>query len=60
MRFKKITSHFHRAIKDFTTEEISEFRTEVKELKAFLHLINMESKDGISFHISKHLKTIYG
>jgi hypothetical protein len=58
--FKKITRHFHKAIRNLAPEEIRDFRTEVKRLKVFLHLINMESEDGLSYRISKRMKTIYG
>jgi hypothetical protein len=59
-RFKKINKYFHKSIKSFDVENIGVFRLEVKKLKVFLHLLNMESKDGFSFHITKRMKTIYG
>jgi hypothetical protein len=58
--FKKIDKHFHKAIDNFETEHIRKFRTEIKKLKVFLHLLNMESGDGFSYRINKKLKTIYG
>lgn len=58
--FKKIARHFHKAVSNFESEAISDFRMEVKKLKVFLHLINMESADGLSYRISKRMKTIYG
>jgi hypothetical protein len=58
--FKKIDKHFHKAIDNFETEHIRKFRTEIKKLKVFLHLLNMESGNGFSFRITKRLKTIYG
>jgi CHAD domain-containing protein len=59
-RFKKINKYFHKAIKSFDLEDIGAFRLEVKKLKVFFHLLNMESEDGFSFHITKRMKTIYG
>lgn len=58
-RFKKIDKHFHKAIAHFKTEDILEFRSEIKKLKVFLHLLNMESGDGFSYRITKRMKTIY-
>src|SRR6185312_16329853 len=58
--FKKISKHFHKAIDNFETKDISDFRSEIKKLKVFLHLINMESCDGLSYRITKRMKTIYG
>jgi hypothetical protein len=59
-RFKKITRYFRKAIGDFETEDVNDFRSEIKKLKVFLHLINMESGDGLSYRITKRMKTIYG
>ncbi|HEY5370591.1 MAG TPA: hypothetical protein VIJ75_16520 [Hanamia sp.] len=59
-KFKKIARHFRKAIDTFETEDILEFRSEIKKLKVFLHLLNMESEDGLSYRITKRMKTIYG
>jgi hypothetical protein len=59
-KFKKITRHFRKAIDTFETEDIREFRSEIKKLKVFLHLLNMEAEDGLSYRITKRMKTIYG
>ena len=59
-RFKNIDRCFHKAIVDFDTVHVVEFRAEIKKLKVFLHLINMESGDGLSCRISKRMKTLYG
>ena len=59
-RFKKIDKHFHKAIANFKIEDVLEFRSEIKKLKVFLHLLNMESEDGLSYRITKRMKTIYG
>lgn len=58
-KFKRIRSSFSNAIGSFKTEDIREFRSEIKKLKIFLHLINMESEDGLSYRIIKKMKTIY-
>jgi hypothetical protein len=59
-KFKKIARYFHKAIENFETEDILNFRKAIKKLKVFLHLINMESGDGFSYRITKRMKTIYG
>lgn len=59
-RFKKIDRYFHKSISNFETEHIRQFREEIKRLKVFLHLINMESEDGLSYRITRRMKTIYG
>jgi hypothetical protein len=58
--FKKIEKYFHKSIVSFETESIRELRTEIKKLKVFLHLISMESDDGLSYRITKRMKTVYG
>ncbi|HZW66005.1 MAG TPA: CHAD domain-containing protein [Hanamia sp.] len=58
--FKKIGKYFHKSIAGFDTESIREFRTEIKRLKVFLHLISMESADGLACRITKRMKTLYG
>lgn len=59
-QFKKIVRPFHKSIINFEPENIREFLIEIKKLKTFLHLINMESEDGLSYRISKRMKTAYG
>lgn len=58
--FKKTDRYFHKMITSFETEDIFEFRAEIKKLKIFLHLLSMESADGISYRITKRMKTLYG
>ncbi len=58
--FKRIVKHFHKAIVDFGAEDIRQFRTEIKKLKVFLHLLCMESDEGFTYRITKRMKTIYG
>ncbi len=59
-KFKKINKYFHKAIDNFEAGDIREFRSEIKKLKVFLHLISMESEDGLSCHITKRMRTMYG
>ncbi len=59
-KFKKIARYFHKAVDNFETEDINDFRSEIKKLKVFLHLLNMESGDGFSYRITKRMKTVYG
>ncbi|HTN05495.1 hypothetical protein [Agriterribacter sp.] len=59
-KFKKIARYFHKAVDNFETEDINDFRIEIKKLKVFLHLINMESGDELLYRITKRMKTIYG
>lgn len=59
-RFKKINKYFPKAIDGFENDDIGKFRTEIKKLKVFLHLLNMESEDGFSYKITKRMKTVYG
>lgn len=58
--FKKIAKCFRKAIDKFEMQDIRKFRIEIKKLKVFLHLLNMESEDGFSYRITKRMKTIYG
>ena len=58
--FKKMDRYFRKSITGFETRAIRQFRTEIKRLKVFLHLINMESEDGLSYRITRRMKTIYG
>ena len=59
-RFNRIGKYFHKAMDNFDPGYIRDFRFEIKKLKVFLHLANMESEEGISYRISKKMKTIYG
>lgn len=58
--FKNIDRYFHKTVVNFETGHVLEFRNEIKKLKVFLHLINMESRDGLSCRITKRMKTLYG
>ena len=58
--FKIIDKLFHRIIIDFDPDDILEFRIEIKKLRSFLHLVNMQFTKGYEFRITKKLKTFYG
>ena len=57
---KRIDKQFQKAIENFENRNILEFRSEVKKLKVFLHLLNMEFEEGLSCHITKKMKKVYG
>ena len=57
---KRIDKQFQKAIENFENRNILEFRSEVKKLKVFLHLLNMEFAEGFSCHITKKMKKVYG
>lgn len=59
-RFKKIGKHFRTTLDRFEPKDSLKFRSEMKKLKVFFHLLNMESSDGFSYRITKRMKTIYG
>ena len=58
--FKKIDKLFPEIITGFKIEDIHKFRTEIKKLRAFLHLVNMEVDVGLEIKITKKMKTFYG
>jgi len=58
-RFKKIDSHFHSVITGFEIEPIHEFRTDIKKLRAFFRLLNVEI-DEDRLKVSKRMKMLYG
>ncbi len=58
--FKIIDKLFRKIIIDFNTEDIREFRLEIKKLRSFLRLLNFESASGHPLRITKKLKTFYG
>ena len=59
-RFKKIEAHFHEIISRLEIESIHECRTEIKKLRAFFRLLNVEAGDDSRLKISKEMKTFYG
>jgi hypothetical protein len=56
--FKKINRLFHKIVIDFETGDIQEFRVEIKKLRAFFHLLDVEGT--IQFKITGKMKTFYG
>lgn len=58
-RFKKIEVLFREIISGFEMESIHEFRTEIKKLRAFLRLLNVEIDTDNRLKISKKMKTFY-
>ena len=54
----KLSNLFARIIINFEMESIHEFRTEIKKLRAFLRLLNMQSDRQLK--ISKEIKKFYG
>ena len=59
-RFKKTDRFFCKIISGFEMESIHEFRTEIKKLRAFFRLLNVEINDGSHLKVPKKLKTFYG
>jgi CHAD domain-containing protein len=59
-RLKKIEKLFRQIVIRFEMESIHEFRTEIKKLRAFLRLLNVEIDDDSKLKISKEMKTFYG
>ncbi|MEO9147135.1 MAG: hypothetical protein ABI237_16420 [Ginsengibacter sp.] len=59
-KIKRIDECFHKAIDNFEDKDIREFRSEIRKLKAFLHLLSMESEDGLSCSITRRMRITYG
>jgi CHAD domain-containing protein len=58
LHFKKIDILFSKIIAGFEIEAIHNFRTEIKKLRSFLHLLDFEV-DGGPLKITEKLKTFY-
>ena len=58
--FKKINKLFPKVILDFDTEDIQQFRMEIRKLGAFFHLLDMEGNGTIHLRITRKMKTFYG
>ena len=39
--FKKLSTYYHKVIRDFDMDDIHDFRVEIKKLKAFIRLMNI-------------------
>jgi len=59
-RMKRIDKLFRKIISGFDMESIHEFRTEIKKLRAFIRLLNVEINGGDRLKIPKNMKTFYG
>jgi hypothetical protein len=58
--FKKIDALSHKMIPDFSTKDIQELLVEIKKLRAFFNLLDMEEKGNTQFKLSRKMKTFYG
>ena len=58
--FKRINEYFYKAIDHFEIEDIRKFRIEIRKLKVFLHLVSMESENGLICNITRRMRVIYG
>lgn len=58
--FKKLEKSFHKVLIHFNDDDIQQFRTEIKELRAFFHLLDMEAGGDTRFKITSKMKTFYG
>lgn len=57
-RFKKLLKHYHNLLEAFDPNDIHHFRLEIKKIRAFLHLVYIESGDHHS-KISKDFTMLY-
>ena len=58
-RFKKTSHYLQLSMVNFEEESIHHFRTEIKKLRAFLHLLNGGLTQKGRLRISKKIKTVY-
>ena len=58
--FKISAKLFRKVITDFDVADINEFRTGIKKLRSFFHLVDMEFSSGFQIKMSKKMKTFYG
>lgn len=58
-RFRKIGKFFQKIIKDFDSDDIHDFRVEIKKLRAFLRLLDTENEMDHPL-ITERLKFFYG
>lgn len=57
--FKKLNKHYQNLLEDFESEEVHDFRVEIKKLRAFLRLININLPQENQLAISRKLKAFY-
>ena len=58
--FKNIERSFHKILNHFNNDDIQQFRAEIKRLRAFFHLLDMEAGGNTHFKITSKMKTFYG
>lgn len=58
--FKNVSKLFKKIIKEYPVNDIIELRNEIKKLRSFLHLLDMESSPGKVIQLSQKLKIFYG
>lgn len=58
--FKNIEKSFNKVVTHFNADDIQQFRIELKKLRAFLHLLDMEAGEGIQLKMTPNMKTFYG
>jgi hypothetical protein len=51
---------FNKVLTHFNDDDIEQFRVELKKLRAFLHLLDMETGEGIQLKMTPNMKTFYG
>ena len=57
-RFGRIRRHYNNLVKDFSLDEIHDFRVEMKRLRAFLRLLDMEVPAEKSLKIKGDIKKV--
>ena len=58
--FTNIEKSFHKILIHFNTDDIQQFRSEIKKLRAFFHMLDMEAGGNTHFKITSKMKTFYG
>ena len=58
-RFRRIRRHYNNLVKGFSLDEIHDFRVEMKRLRAFLRLLDMELPAEKSLKIKGDIKKFY-
>lgn len=58
--FKKIEKSFDKVVVHFNVDDIQQFRVEIKKLRSFFHLLDMEAGGNTHFKITPKMKTFYG
>jgi len=56
---KKTRRHYKKLLKNFELEEIHDFRLQIKKLRAFIRLLNMESRKEKCIKINKEIRKFY-